>query len=131
MKLSGEARETIRARRIALGLTQGEAAASGGIAGTTWNTVEVGKSDGSDLVRAAIARALQWTPDSIDRLERGEDPVETTAPGKADDAADPATLAAYQKLAEKVSALEVALERYVGKQTLRELIAEEDRSQSS
>lgn len=130
--LPAPVRSAIKERRHLLDLTQAEASSAGGISAATWNSVERGRSSASGLVRAQICKALGWTVDSIDRLEHGEAatlaaPTERPDP---DAPADPGTVAAYHELAEKVNALEAALERFVGKQTLRSLVGEEGHQQS-
>lgn len=84
--LPAPVRDAIRERRVHLGLTQEEAAAAGGVSGATWRSIEKGRSAGSNLVRASMCKALGWTIDSIDRLERGDT---ATAPATTEDHPDP------------------------------------------
>jgi transcriptional regulator with XRE-family HTH domain len=59
-----------------LELKQDEAAAAAGLSLATWNKIENGRP-GTPFIstRRAIAKALGWTPDSIARVLRGEDPI--------------------------------------------------------
>lgn len=104
--LSEATRNRIKERRLALGLTQKEAAAAGDMAATTFNTVEVGRSPASGLVRAGICRALGWTADSIERLERGDDPKEDIAADAGARPVDPGFAATYGELVKKLEELE-------------------------
>lgn len=121
--LPADAKETIKARRLALKMTQKVAAQLAGIAGTTWNTVEKGHSGGDDLTRAAMSQALGWTPDSIDRLARGEPPI--VAAGGPTGGADPATaqelallIETVNEQGEMIARLENAVRRLAGDQLL-------------
>jgi transcriptional regulator with XRE-family HTH domain len=69
----------IRARREALGLTQAEAAARAGVSLMSWQRFEDPKaSPGNSYAktRRSVSAALGWSPDSIDRLLRGEEALE-------------------------------------------------------
>lgn len=71
-----DAGSVIRARRIALGFTSMEAFADA--AGSSPRMVadaERGVPVG-EKTRIRLSRAAKWTDDSIDRLYRGEDPIE-------------------------------------------------------
>ena len=67
----------VRDRRESLRLSQTEAATRAGLSVAVWSHVETMRSE---AVRTRTARqmseALGWTPDSIERLARGEEPVE-------------------------------------------------------
>jgi transcriptional regulator with XRE-family HTH domain len=76
-------RAAVKARRVALRLSQQDASAAGDLSLATWSNLERGRlgSLAHDTV-IGVCRALGWSPDSIDRLLRGEDPVVlTTAEG--------------------------------------------------
>jgi transcriptional regulator with XRE-family HTH domain len=65
--------DAVRARRKQLGLKQAEAAALADMAPSTWASVEQGRQPSPAIdTRRGICRALGWTPDSIDRVLRGE-----------------------------------------------------------
>lgn len=71
--------EAIERRRVQLGLGPGEFARAAGITPQGLAPVRAGKRRAyMDKVRFGVARALAWEPDAIDRLLRGEDPVEIT-----------------------------------------------------
>lgn len=90
--------DQVRARRVELGLTQQEAAARADVGSSTWLLLERGRQQSfRSLTLAAVARALRWTPDSIDRILRGEDPVPLAEP--------PGGLAAKADLPDKLSRL--------------------------
>lgn len=75
--ITDSARLAIRERRMECGLSQERASDGGGLSLATWQGVEVGRIQSVRLSTAqAMARALGWTPDSIERLARGEEPVE-------------------------------------------------------
>lgn len=73
----------VRDRRVELGLTQKQAVARAGhsdevtgVSAMTWRKLERRQqSTFRDLTLAAIARALEWSHDSIDRIRRGEEPL--------------------------------------------------------
>lgn len=67
--------ERVKARRLALGLSQVEAAAAGDVSGTTWRKVETYHQPVSGLSRSGVARGLRWQPDGIDRIIAGLDPL--------------------------------------------------------
>lgn len=69
--------EAMRARRLALRLKQARAAADAGLSEATWNASENGRSKSwDDATKIAICGSLGWTPDSFERIERGDDPIE-------------------------------------------------------
>lgn len=70
---------TVAARRNELGLTQEEAAHRGGtVSLATWRKLENGGYQNfSSRVLAGVARAMRWTPRSIDRVLVHEEPTET------------------------------------------------------
>lgn len=75
--VGADAASAIRTRREDLDLTQSDAARLADLGLATWSAVETNARDG--FVRptlAAMSKALGWTPDSIERLARGEEPVE-------------------------------------------------------
>jgi transcriptional regulator with XRE-family HTH domain len=73
----------IRARRDAMALTQVEMSQLSGVSEPVWGDLETARRENFDrrtLVK--VCRALGWSPESIDRIRRGEDPVVlTTAEG--------------------------------------------------
>jgi transcriptional regulator with XRE-family HTH domain len=77
----------VRERRLDLGMTQEELAASAGkdLSSATLGKIERG---GADLYRDAtlrtLCKALAWTSDSIDRILGGADPVVVVVPGNHD-----------------------------------------------
>lgn len=62
-----------RDRRLALGLTQKQAAAAAGVSDQTWLNVENGKP-ASDRTLAGVDRALRWQQGSARRLLEGGEP---------------------------------------------------------
>lgn len=65
--------EAVTVRRGELGLSQEQAAALADVGITTWRLIEGAKRDyyrPNNL--AGVARALQWPPDALLRLARGE-----------------------------------------------------------
>ena len=74
---SGAIIAALRARRGELGLTQGQAAQAANVSLSTWSRIEneTGWMMPIHSNRAAIARALQWPPDALDRIAAGEDPA--------------------------------------------------------
>ena len=77
IEITEEVSEAVRERRESLRLSQNDAAARAGLSAGIWNMLENGRRE-SIRARTAkqIAEALGWTPDSIERLARGEEPVE-------------------------------------------------------
>lgn len=64
--------DAVRQRRLLLGLPQG----TGGVSPATWGKIENAKETSyKRRTLVAICRVLRWTPDSIDRLLRGEEPM--------------------------------------------------------
>lgn len=77
MHLSDEAVRAVRERRLALSLTQKEAAAAAGITEDRWRVLEAGKArNPRPSTLRGVARALGWAPDAFARLEQGADPGE-------------------------------------------------------
>lgn len=75
--------DLVRARRKELRLTQQEAVAraGGGVSLAVWNNLENGRQDAyRPSTLAAVARALNWSVDSIDRILDGREPVENGKP---------------------------------------------------
>jgi hypothetical protein len=69
--------ELMEARRHELGLRQEDAVGAGKTIGiATWRKLEAGRGGQSYTYRTllAVARALQWTPDSIEAILHGHDP---------------------------------------------------------
>lgn len=67
----------VRERRLALGFRQRQAAALANVSDTTWGNVENARASSFDeMTKAGVARALRWSVDSIDRILRGEEPIE-------------------------------------------------------
>jgi DNA-binding XRE family transcriptional regulator len=62
----------VRARRCELHLSTDDAAARARIPEKTWRVVEQGTAHPSRLVMAALCRALDWTPATIECLVRHE-----------------------------------------------------------
>ncbi len=80
LELSQDVRAGIRARRDQLGLTQAELAHISGLSVSNWTALESGRRTTCRPGTArAMSAALGWTPDSIERLARGEEPVEAPA----------------------------------------------------
>ena len=77
IEITEEVSGAVRERRESLRLSQNDAAARAGLSAGIWNMLENGRRE-SIRARTAkqIAEALGWTPDSIERLARGEEPVE-------------------------------------------------------
>lgn len=75
----------IEARRKDRGITLTEAARRAGFSPSWWRSLESGERNDHGRISvvsprpeslAGAARAIGWTPDSIERLKRGEEPVE-------------------------------------------------------
>lgn len=92
--------ETVKQRRVTLGLSQRAAADRAGVSPTTWASLELHHNPVSDITAVGICRALGWTPDSIHRLLSGLGPTED------DEASPPVTL---ETLAESLAMLRAAL----------------------
>lgn len=106
----------IRDRRTSLGLTQVEAAVAGAVSPATWTAVEKGRSEGSNLVRVSMCKALGWTGDSIDRLLRGETAIIVDRPDPDTDdegAALKVLTEAVERLTEKVDRQGALIDRLV------------------
>jgi DNA-binding XRE family transcriptional regulator len=72
--------DKVRERRLALGLTQSEAAAKAGLGLATWNSFESGSRPTIAMkTKRAICAALEWTADSLRRIEEGGEPAELHA----------------------------------------------------
>lgn len=119
--LSSTARDTIRERRIACYDSQVAAALSAGVGPATWANVETGRSPAAPRIRIRMCRALGWTDDSIERLERGESAalaeVDPQAPGAAPNRD---LAAAYEELAGEFKEFKDYVLRYVGEQSLKD-----------
>lgn len=63
-------------RRMALGLKWSDVAAAGGTSPETLRAVRRESAPLRDLTKAGIARGLQWTTDSVDRVLGGGNPVQ-------------------------------------------------------
>lgn len=87
----------MKRRRASLRLSQRAAADLAGISPTTWGLFEKHHKPIADLTRAGICRALRWTPDSIDRILAGLDPVAD------DDAPEPPTIASLADAIERLT----------------------------
>lgn len=67
----------MRERRHALGLTQAEAAAAGGLSEPVWGLLERGQQERPRARSlAAVERALRWAPGSAQAVIDGADPTE-------------------------------------------------------
>lgn len=66
-------------RRLDLGLTWEEVASRANLKYETIRGVRKGESRGRPMTRRAMSVALGWTPDSVDRILRGEDPEEAAS----------------------------------------------------
>jgi transcriptional regulator with XRE-family HTH domain len=91
---------TVRDRRLALDLTQKEAADGAGVSDTTWVALESGQRVSARTCRKA-ARPLQWTPESISRVLAGHDPVEVEAASDSEIAALRAEVARLTRIVEQ------------------------------
>jgi hypothetical protein len=67
------------ARTAELGIGWEQLARRAGIQYETLRALRVGKSAGRPLTRRAVSLALEWTPDSVDRVLSGGDPVASPA----------------------------------------------------
>jgi transcriptional regulator with XRE-family HTH domain len=70
--------EQVRARREFLRLTQEQAAAATekDVSTANWSVIERGgRTSYRNATLKGVCRVLDWTPDSIDRILRGEEPV--------------------------------------------------------
>lgn len=83
--------EAVEQRMAQLGLTPTTFAAATGRPGekplTTQGLAPIRKGYRRDYqakLKLGVCHALRWTPDSVDRLLRGEPPVELTAPSDDD-----------------------------------------------
>lgn len=68
--------DAIRQRMRELGINQAELIRRSGVSDTTLRKALKGEPVKAVQKRYDLARALGWTPDSIDRLTAGEEPVE-------------------------------------------------------
>lgn len=76
----------VRARRDELGFTQAELAVESGVSEPTIRVIETARRGSYQRATLrAIAQALGWTPDSLDRILRGEEPVEAGKPDERPD----------------------------------------------
>lgn len=81
---------TIENRRIHLGYSKRAAARLAGVSEITWRQLESGarqiapgqhvEPSPGKLTKALVCGALQWSPDSIDRLLAGQEPVVVSQP---------------------------------------------------
>jgi hypothetical protein len=118
-------------RRRGLFRSARAAAAAADVSESLWRQVESGRrSVGSNAfvaarpgatTRMAICRALRWTDDSLDRLEAGDDPIESiTAPMSPAAVAEVAfsapaeVVTALRENTERLDRLTAALEAIVG-----------------
>lgn len=77
----------IKRRRHELGISQDEAVdrAGKGAAKPVWSIIENGRQDSfKPRTLAAICRALDWQPDSLERIAAGEDPIAVGGPRAGD-----------------------------------------------
>src|SRR5687768_2738282 len=115
--------KAVRDRRMDLGRTQRECATAAGVSEMTWFNLEAGKSVKARTSRKA-SEALGWTPDSIDRILAGKNPLDNDAEALIDSIArHPITLTApkvsEQELAAIFSMIVAAMETPQGAMTLR------------
>jgi hypothetical protein len=68
--------QTVRGRRIALGLTQELTAAGGPSRSTIVRAEHLGVLPKRPFIRASFAKALSWRYDACDLLAKGELPVD-------------------------------------------------------
>lgn len=88
----GHVGEVVRARREALGLTQVELAQAANVSDTTVRVLETARRTSYRRGNLrAIARALRWPDDAIDRIRAGRPPDEELA--------EPATLSTEDRIA--------------------------------
>jgi len=71
--------EQMEARRLELGLRWQDVAEAAGVSLKTLHSARTGK-DVAPLTRRSIAEGLQWTPDSVDRILAGADPLASAEP---------------------------------------------------
>lgn len=79
-----EVGERVKARRLALGLTEGQVIQAAKIDTKTYGSLEDGSRWPQERTRLRIEPVLRWQPGSIDRLLNGGEPIEISA---ADDPA--------------------------------------------
>jgi transcriptional regulator with XRE-family HTH domain len=96
----------VRERRLALDLSQRDAAARAGISNQTWLNVENGRSANQRSL-AKIERALGWSPGSIDAILAGTPPP---SPIGAAPVLDITVLGNLTRLAEVLSAEDLTRE---------------------
>ena len=73
--------DTIKQRRLALGLKQSDAAQLAGVTVRTYGRIERSEAAGlSSLTAAGIERALRWEPGSLDAIKNGGEPTELQQP---------------------------------------------------
>jgi len=110
----------IRARRAELdGATQAELSRAAGISETTWNIAERGMAV-SARSRQRIARALGWTPGSVDVVLDGGDPTlaepDSVAPSSTDVAQMQEQVARLERVVSSMRAdIAVLVDRLDGK----------------
>lgn len=84
--LREELAESIRDRRLLLGLSVRAAANEAGIDRETWTNAEAAKRQLSRRHWAGVERALRWAPGSISRILAGAEPEEMAEPNVGPDA---------------------------------------------
>lgn len=118
VELSMAAKAAIRRRRESRGMSQQDAATASSISLSSWGQVESGDKTALRTKTAqAMSRALGWTPDSIERLARGEEPVEAVPERPAVYGSTPDGRGLSDRELELIdAAVKAALERIRGEQ---------------
>lgn len=79
--------DCVRTRRVELRLRQEDAAEVAGISIATWRLLEGGVREGyRNSTKVAVAQALRWPQDAIDRLLAGASPGALTQEAEATEA---------------------------------------------
>lgn len=93
----------LKQRRMTLGLSVKDASNAADMSDTTWTNIEAGRKV-SDRNWARAGMGVQWQPDALDVLTKGDTPVEV-APASSDPVIDLLTQmdARLQRLEERLS----------------------------
>ena len=97
----------VRSRRLALRLSQAQLAAEAGITERTVRLIEhADDADRTMSTMRGVAQALGWTPESLDLILAGQEPVEASAPKPVD---DPVVMQMIRELQDRLAVVEAQL----------------------
>jgi len=96
--------DAVLARRMALRLSQAQLAQAAGITERTVRQIEHAEGAGRALATMrGVSQALGWTPESLDLIAAGAEPVEASAPKPV---SDPIVMQRLAELEQRISDLE-------------------------